>query len=167
MSASDPVILPLVAQSCALEPTELAEQLERYRELGRHTVRLQHQPRRLVAQFSDDLPAGLLEQTLEIERACCSFLSIDYDEPNRRLTVTTDAKDHDATLAALFSALGEEQVPVVEDALPDRQQPASSDPEPDQCCEPAGLESCCESEAKDACCERTAGGPPSSCGCQS
>lgn len=107
MSTNDPVTLPLVAPSCTLKPAQLHDQLERYRQLSRHIIRLQHEPGELVTQFSEDLPAGLVEQTLEIERDCCSFLSIVYDRLNRRLTITTDAEDHDATLAALFSALTE------------------------------------------------------------
>ena len=169
MSTSDPVTLPLVAQSCALEPAQLQDQLERYRQLGRHTVRLQREPGELVAQFSHDLPAGLVEQTVEIERGCCSFLSIVYDALNRRLTITTDVGDQDATLAALFSVLSEPSGPSLPESPQDKQSGLAStstrEREPSRCCEPAALETCCEPSAKDACCATTEAEPPSRCNC--
>jgi hypothetical protein len=107
MSPSDPVTLPLVAANCALAPDQLEQQLARYRQLSRYAIRLQQQPGQLVAHFSLDLPARLVEETVEIERGCCSFLSIAYDASTRRLEITTDPAGHDATLAALFSALSD------------------------------------------------------------
>lgn len=171
MSTSDPVTLPLVAQSCTLEPPQLHDQLERYRRLSRHVIRLQREPGALVAQFSEDLPAGLVEQTVEIERGCCSFLSIFYDRLNRRLTITADAENRDATLDALFSVLSERLAPRLPEAPQSKESDLASistrEREPSQCCEPAALETCCEPSAKDACCATAATEPPSRCNCGS
>jgi hypothetical protein len=169
MSTNNRVALPLVATGCTLEPAQLHDQLERYRQLSRHTIGLQHEPGELVAQFSEDVPAGLVEQTLELERDCCSFLSIAYDRLNRRLTITTDAADRDATLAALFSALSESSGSRLSDASqskkPGPESISTREREPSQCCEPAALETCCEPSAKDACCATTGTEPPSRCNC--
>lgn len=168
MSTIDPVTLPLVAQSCTLEPAQLHDQLERYRQLSRHIIRLQREPGQLVAQFSPDLAARLIEQTVEIERGCCSFLSIAYDTLNHQLTVTADAADQDTTLAALFSVLSEpsERLPMA----PQSKEPvpasiSTREREASQCCEPAALETCCEPTAKDGCCETAGTEPPSRCNC--
>ena len=106
---------------------------------------------------------------MEIERGCCSFLSIAYDAPNHQLTVTADAGDQDTTLAALFSVLNEPSEP----RLPVAPQGTESGPastgtrerEATQCCEPAALETCCEPSAKDACCETAGTEPSSRCNC--
>jgi hypothetical protein len=170
MSTSNPVSLPLGAQSCTLEPAQLRDQLERYRQLGRHTIGLQQQQGQLVAQFSQAVRAGLVEQTVEIERGCCSFLDIAYDRLDRRLTVIADGADQDATLAALFSALsppsGSRLAEALQSSEPDRASIGSRPREPGQCCEPAALETCCEPSAKVACCATpTATEPPARCKC--
>ncbi len=169
MSTSDPVALPLAAQSCTLEPPQLHDQLERYRQLSRHTIGLQHQPGELVAQFSEDLPARLLEQTVETERDCCSFLSIVYHGLDRQLTITADARDHDTTLAALFSVLSEPLGARLTDAPQSTESGLASintrEREPSQCCEPPALETCCQPSTKDACCATAGTEPPSRCNC--
>ncbi len=169
MNTSDPVTLPLVAQSCTLKAPQLHDQLDRYRQLSRHIIRLDREPGHLVAQFSPDLPAGLIEQTVEIEQDCCSFLSIAYDGPNNRLTITADAADQDTTLAALFSILSEPSGPRLPEAPQSTESGLAStstrEREATQCCEPAALETCCEPNAKDGCCETAGTEPPSRCNC--
>ena len=50
-----------------------------------------------------------MEQTLAIERGCCSFFTLDYDPSRRLLAIATDTEHNDALsvlLTALTSACG-------------------------------------------------------------
>ena len=141
MSTSDPVALPLAAQSCTLEPPQLHDQLERYRQLSRHTIGFEHQPGELVAQFSEDLPARLA-RTDRRDRAGLLLVSR-HRLPRARPSAHDHRRrpDHDTTLAALFSVLSE---PLGARFLTDAPQSTESglasintrEREPSQCCEP-------------------------------
>jgi hypothetical protein len=96
-----PVSLPMAG--CVLDSSALEEQLGRYRELRHYVRRLRRTAGELVVEFGDDVPAGLLRSTLEIERDCCSFLEITYDADGRQLTIAAEGQD--AVLAALESSL--------------------------------------------------------------
>jgi hypothetical protein len=96
-----PVSLPMAG--CALDPSQLEEQLGRYRELRRYVRGLRRTAGELVVDFGDDVPGELVGRTLEIERGCCSFLEITYKADERLLTIA--AVGQDAVLAALESAL--------------------------------------------------------------
>jgi hypothetical protein len=41
----------------------------------------------LYVSFGAGIDAGVLRELIVTERACCSFLTIDYDEVDRRLSV--------------------------------------------------------------------------------
>ena len=98
---SQPPELPMAPASCTLDQGRLGEQLDRYRRLGRAAVSIHDGDAQLVITFGADLDTALLRETSAIERDCCSFLPIDYDESRRRLTIGIDDPAHDAALAAL------------------------------------------------------------------
>ena len=89
---------------CRLDSQALAEQLARYHQLGSTAVRIERHVRGAVVAFASGVDVGLLERTLTQERACCSFLVLDYDSVRRELSLDTDADGQDA-LDAIMAAI--------------------------------------------------------------
>ena len=58
-------------------------------------------------RFDASLDRDLLDDTVRIERACCPFFAIAFDERARRLTISVAGLDHAPALDALAWALGE------------------------------------------------------------
>jgi hypothetical protein len=48
---------------------------------------------------------GLLDTTIKVERGCCSFFALAYDEAARRLTVTVADPERRSALDAIQAAL--------------------------------------------------------------
>ena len=96
---------PKTAPACRLDRVGLSKQFERYRQVSRHVETIEREPRRLVARLGPALPRGRLERALEVERACCPFISADYDPAGRLLTLTVEESGEDAALDALAEAL--------------------------------------------------------------
>lgn len=69
----DPVPLQMAPNGCTLDAGQLHAQLTRYRGLSRSVLRIDRRRHRVEVQFCDTVDVGLLEQTLAIERGCCSF----------------------------------------------------------------------------------------------
>ena len=90
---------------CALSQTQLEEQLGRYRGLARHVVRLRRGDGELTVEFADGVPDTQIEQALEVERKCCSFLRISYVPEQRRLVIAAPDSDQDIVLSAIAGAL--------------------------------------------------------------
>ena len=95
----------LAAPDCTLEGAGFGAQLARYRRLGRHANSVRRLRGELQVRFDDDVPAGLLERTLEVERHCCPFVHGTYDLEERLLTLTVERLDQEITLDSLFQAL--------------------------------------------------------------
>jgi hypothetical protein len=60
---------------------------------------------KVIAEFGADLPNGLLQNTLEVERRCCPFIEARYEPASSRLTLTIETIDEDPLLDSLFHAL--------------------------------------------------------------
>ncbi len=90
---------------CDLDPSDLTDQLGRYRRLALHVTDAQRAPGELRVTFGDDVPAELLERTLAVERGCCSFLETEYRPDAHTLTIATADAQHEATLAVIARAL--------------------------------------------------------------
>lgn len=99
----DPRALPMA--ECRLDEAGLRAQRDRYRELARHLERTERHPGRLEAHFAQGLDVALLKETIEVERDCCTFLSIDYDPERRRLSIGVDDPAQAPALDALQYAL--------------------------------------------------------------
>ena len=93
------------AAACTLDAAQRAEQLERYRALGRHAGEVEHEAGRLVVRFLHDPPTSLLERTLEVERSCCPFFDIEYEPLGRRLLIGGEDPARDRDLDAIARAL--------------------------------------------------------------
>jgi hypothetical protein len=94
---------------CALDDDALAEQLERFRSIGEHAIWSRRLPSEVTVVLEPDLDDDLLQQTLAIERECCSFFALIWDASKRSLTVA--ARDrHEPVLDRIAEALGLERV---------------------------------------------------------
>ena len=80
----------MVLDGCGLDEAGLREQAARYAQLGALAARVDRSPLRLTVAFGAAPDAELLRTTLEVERACCSFLSLGYDAGARRLAIGVD-----------------------------------------------------------------------------
>ena len=99
-SATEPVGVP----DCKLDGAALGAQLDRYRRLKRHAASVRRRTGEIAVAFRDDLPAGLLEHTLDVERRCCAFVHTTYDRRHRRQVITVETADQTPRLDSLFYA---------------------------------------------------------------
>jgi hypothetical protein len=73
--------------SCALDDQALEEQRGRFGQIGEHAIWARRLRNELTVVLEADLDDQLLEQTLAIERACCPFFALIWDEASRELTI--------------------------------------------------------------------------------
>ena len=78
--------------TCALDDQALAEQFGRFGEIGEHALWARRLPTELTVVLEADLDDDLLQQTLAVERACCPFFSLIWDDSTRQLTIA--AREH-------------------------------------------------------------------------
>jgi cobalamin biosynthesis Mg chelatase CobN len=97
--------LPMAPAECTLDSSRLEDQLRRYQQLGATANSIEQQELKLVISFSARVDLGLLDETVEIERQCCSFFSLDYDASRRVLSIAVAGPERRDALAALLSAL--------------------------------------------------------------
>ncbi len=90
---------------CRLSEAGFGSQLRRYRRLSEHVTSLERTTGKVIAEFGADLPPGLIENTLEVERRCCPFVKAKYEPAPRRLTLAVETIDQDPRLDSLFHAL--------------------------------------------------------------
>jgi hypothetical protein len=97
--------LPMAPAGCMLSDGGLVEQLHRYRRLATTATSISERELGLLVCFDANVDLELLRETVAIERQCCSFFTLDYDAPARRLSITIDDPDRGEALEALLSAL--------------------------------------------------------------
>jgi SAM-dependent methyltransferase len=101
-AATQAAELPVVG--CGLDDTALAAQLDRYRMLAAHVAVAERGPSELRVEFAPSVDRALLEETIALERGCCSFFGIDLEGDRLRIAVANPAQE--AALSALADALG-------------------------------------------------------------
>jgi hypothetical protein len=98
--------LPVLAQhGCGLDAAGLAAQLDRARRLGGRVTR---DGDVFAVAFAEGIDATLVNEFLSAERACCSFLTLDYDEEARVLRLGAHDEDGRAVAAQLAAAFAGE-----------------------------------------------------------
>jgi hypothetical protein len=97
--------VPLPLAACRLDGAELRGQADRYRQLGATATRVERENGTLTTRFSADLDERLLDETIAIERDCCSFFDISYQRAERRLAISVHDPEHAPALDALQVAL--------------------------------------------------------------
>jgi hypothetical protein len=80
----------MAVDGCGLDEAGLREQAARYARLGALADEVGRSDLSLVVGLRRDPDPELLRTTLEVERACCSFLELDYDAEARRLRIGVD-----------------------------------------------------------------------------
>jgi hypothetical protein len=100
-----------VAPSCALDDAGLRAQFERYRRVGAGARLIGRTRSRVVVDLDERADTRLVEELLDIERACCPFFELGWEPDRRRLTVSVAHAEHEPALDAIVFALDLE-VPV-------------------------------------------------------
>lgn len=95
----------MAPSSCALDETALAEQLDRYRAVGRDSELVARDPRRIVVEVGPAVPGTLVDELVAVERACCPFFNLDWRPLERRLTVAVREAEHEQALSAIAATL--------------------------------------------------------------
>jgi hypothetical protein len=91
---------------CSLNKAQLAEQLAGYARAGRGAEVIERERRRRVIRVGSDVPESLILRLIEVERGCCPFFHMVWDEASRRLAIEVPDSDHEPALEAIVSALG-------------------------------------------------------------
>ena len=100
-----PIELPMAIADCGLDADAFQEQVARYRALGAGAVIERRSALELTAQFAADPDLELLRATIETERECCSFFTLDYAPGDRRLTVAVSDPARSGALDEIQAAL--------------------------------------------------------------
>ena len=67
---------------------------------------IERERRRRVIRVGSDVPESLILRLIEVERGCCPFFEMVWDEASRRLAIEVPDSDHEPALEAIVSALG-------------------------------------------------------------
>jgi hypothetical protein len=89
--------------TCALDDAALAEQLDRFRRIGEHALWVRRLPGELTVVLEADLDDELLTETLAVERGCCPFFALIWDERTRQLTIAA-REQHQAAFERIAEA---------------------------------------------------------------
>ena len=92
--------------SCSLNEAQLVEQLAGYARAGRGAEVIERERRRRVIRVGSDVPESLILRLIEVERGCCPFFEMVWDDASRRLAIEVPDSDHEPALDAIVSALG-------------------------------------------------------------
>jgi hypothetical protein len=83
----------------------MRDQRDRYHRLAPTVSSIEREGAALVVVFGDQLDRQLLDETVTVEQACCSFFGFDYDADRRQLVVSVASPDQQAGLDTLHEAL--------------------------------------------------------------
>jgi hypothetical protein len=98
------VNLPM-APGCALDESGLHSQLQRYRQAGRNARLIERTRCCLVADLDESIDAELVTEAIAVERECCPFIVLTWEQDRRRLTVSVSQAAHEPALDAIAFAL--------------------------------------------------------------
>jgi hypothetical protein len=96
----------MVPAACSLDEAELRVQLARYRAVGASAELLQRSSQRLAIRVADDTPDAVVEELVAVERRCCPFFDLGWEEGRRRFTISVSRPDQEPALDAIADALG-------------------------------------------------------------
>jgi hypothetical protein len=100
-----PVQLPMALADCSLDDTALRDQLARYRRLGSAAATMTRSETELTVAFATGADAELVRATMAVERQCCSFFTLAYDDAERQLTIGVSDPTRRPALDAIERAL--------------------------------------------------------------
>ena len=67
---------------------------------------LDRSARRLQLELREDVEVALVDELVAIERACCPYFTLAWQEEARLLTVSVSCVEDEPALAAIAAALG-------------------------------------------------------------
>jgi hypothetical protein len=94
--------------TCALDDRALEEQFARFGAIGDHVLWSRRLATELTVVLDPSLDDDLLAETLAVERGCCPFFALIWDEATRELTICA-REQHESILGGIAAALGLEQ----------------------------------------------------------
>jgi hypothetical protein len=103
------IALPMTS-ACALDESDLRQQLARYRRIGRGATAVEQTPRRLTIELDGRVGRQLVGELLAIERECCPFFDLVWEPGLRRLTIAVSEAAHEPALHGISLALDLEEV---------------------------------------------------------
>jgi hypothetical protein len=74
--------------SCGLDADGRRAQTARYETIARSVTAVRHEPARVLVEFDEQVNRALLQEIIAVERACCPWLYLEFDEAARHLRVT-------------------------------------------------------------------------------
>ena len=90
---------------CTLTGDAAGPQISRYRGLAPHVTQVERSTGEVRVEFDERVPEEMLEQTLSVERGCCGFLDLAYDQSSRSLMITVAEIADDPRLDAFVALL--------------------------------------------------------------
>lgn len=97
--------VPAAPAACCLGSDDLADQQARYVELARHVTAIERRGPRLVADLDETVDEAVVGELIAVERGCCPFFLLDYDEARRRLAVSVSDPAQEGELDSIEHAL--------------------------------------------------------------
>jgi hypothetical protein len=96
-----------VIADCTLSVDGLRAQESRAASLRRAVESVAHGPGSLAVTFGAGVDRAVLDELISVERGCCSFLAIDYDEGARVLRIAADDPRHTDVVDAFGAFFGQ------------------------------------------------------------
>ena len=96
----------MAPDSCTLDAEGGIAQAERYRRVGAGAELLASEPLAIVARLTESVDPKLVEELVAIERDCCPFFEIGWDEADRTLSFAVTKAEDGPALDAIAYALG-------------------------------------------------------------
>jgi hypothetical protein len=97
-----------VIADCTLSVGGLREQESRAVSLRREVESVERGPGSLAVTFGAGVDRAVIDELIEVERGCCAFLAIGYDEHARVLSIGVEDRRHADVLDAFGAFFGQE-----------------------------------------------------------
>jgi hypothetical protein len=98
--------LPTVVPGCTLTPEGARLQARRYEGVAPSVTGVERSPQAVRISFDAQVDRALLDELIEVERECCLFFRLDFDEHERALTVAVEQAEHAAALDVIAERAG-------------------------------------------------------------
>ena len=90
---------------CSLDQAGVRDQRARYARVAASVTSLVREEEALLVEFGPDLDRATLEEALAVERECCPFFRLAFDQSQRRLRVAVEGREHLPALDAIAHSL--------------------------------------------------------------
>lgn len=98
--------LPIAPGACSLDEADLRSQVARYRVVGTQAALLERTPRLLLIRVDDSISDCAVEELIAVERRRCPFFGLEWEQQERRVSISVPRPEHEPALDAIADALG-------------------------------------------------------------